>query len=716
MATKPSSGVRIQVHSEVLDLEGEEEGPPLAAYAFASSGKLLARNDLESGKTAVLALPASHEPDRVRFLVGPRLATEGSQLLADLIRIGASEKNLHPAQVGDRITMPVERSQWACWLRFCRVRGTLTKPVSFGTTTMKLPVCGAEVEVYEVDPVPVIVARIPDHLLERLREVVIRPNPDPGPLVAGVIPDNAPGLIEALAARVDDGEQVDDASEVSRPSEGAATKAFRFAGTEQRLVSRVEAVQALEALSDEPALVRAAKASTASFRDALAIHPLVVRSLLCFLWPRAVNTQLVATTTTDECGRFRAVFYRGCTTDVPDLYFKAYRQIAFWRFPIYAPTPISCWTFWDYPCGTEVHLSTTSPFAQTCPPCPPVIAPDHWVLAMAVGNTSLASVRGASASLASTTDASNLGLTDEGQPWGGYLRFRFEFDHSLRIDLGVSYYRVSWRKVGSGNPYVPLTDTQLRHYIHQVGTTFPIDPYVLGPKTVGVTPNLFEMPPAVAPAGGQWVVSNAVVDTASAGFDSTSMAPAAEAGLYEFKLDLFDGSGAQVNASSLGVSYRVPTTTDLTVTIPTAGGDALGLVTAGGSLVFRLRIDNNPCTGSIGAAQLGLQSAADECGVLTYTADAQLSLPFEASHPHGFAIYRFRVVKGLAEVLIDGGAVGPVPGAHALAPTVGELRGVCETAGFAEDLDVTATATDGWGRQSQLDAHPLPRPFVLTPP
>jgi hypothetical protein len=74
----------------------------------------------------------------------------------------------------------------------------------------------------------------------------------------------------------------------------------------------------------------------------------------------------------------------------------------------------------------------------------------------------------------------------------------------LRTDLNVRYYRVSWWKVGSGNPYLPLTNTQLRHYIHKVGTSFPIDPYVLGPQTVNGTPNLLEMPPALPPLG-QWV-------------------------------------------------------------------------------------------------------------------------------------------------------------------------------------------------------------------
>lgn len=59
--------------------------------------------------------------------------------------------------------------------------------------------------------------------------------------------------------------------------------------------------------------------------------------------------------------------------------------------------------------------------------------------------------------------------------------------------------------------------------------------------------------------------------------------------------------------------------------------------------------------------------------------------------------------------------VGPPPGNHTLTPTVASLLGACTTAGFAEALYVTTTATDGWSRQWQYDASPLPRPFVLTP-
>ena len=721
--------VRLHVDAPVLDVRTDEQAPPLTAYAFGSSGRLLDRADVKDGGTT-LSFEQDAEPDQIRLLVGPRIDKEDEgELLSDLMRTRAAERLVRPGDLAGKIALPIDRALWRCWWLVCTVRGTLLKRVFSGGVAIDLPVCDAEVEIYEVDPVPIIVPRIPDWILERLRDVIRIPRPPwppwppedglPFPPRPGPGPDPAPfldvGRLSEASSRVSLVSDHASAPHVEDKLPTGGERLFRFAGEERTTVSRAEASVALQAFVEEPAFVRAASIGVSALRDALIARPDLARPLLCFIWPPAVTTQLVATTTTDDCGHFRATFWRGCSSDVPDLYFKAYLRIGFWRFPIYIPTPIACHTWWDYPCGSEVTLYTSSPFAHTCPPCPPVIAPPHWVLAMAIGNTSLASIRGTGSALAATTNASNIGLTSWDAPFGGYLRMRLEFDNLLRPDLNVRYYRLSWRKTGSGNPFLPLTETQLRHHGHWIGGTFVIDPYVLGPQTVGATTNLFEMPPALPPVG-QWVIADAVVDTSNGGFASASFAPPAEAGLYDVKLDLYDAAGAQVNATALGISYRIPATTDLTTTIPTDDAAALGLVTAGGSLVFQLHVDNNTCVGSIGPAALGGQTVGAECGVLEYgsTSDT-ISLPFTAAHPNGFGTYFFQVVRGLMQVLTDGGATGVPPGTHTLSPTAGALLGACATAGFAEDLYVYTTATDGWSRQSQYDAHPLPRPFVLTP-
>lgn len=756
-------GGRIRIEAKALDVRREEEAPALAAYAFGRSGRLLIRTDLKQGK-GELSIPKTAEPEAIRVVVGPRLESDDPQkLLITLTRLEAPETQVRLEDIKEPLGFPIDRVLWCCWLRLCIVRGTLLKRVSTGGVDVDLPVCGADVEIYEVDPVSVIFPKIPVWILERLREVIRRPWPPPPPddrLTGGVAfppqppgagPDPAPlfgaflsapgragpaagagevaSIRQELTALI---EEVGAEGEAPKSAKPAATgseppeRIFAFETGESTAVEPEEALASVRALADLPEIRAGAASGLSAFRSALLARPELLRPLLCWLWPRAVTMQLVATAVTDECGHFRAPFNVGCSSDVPDLYFKAYRRIGQWRFPIYEPLPVACNTWWDYACGSEVTLITTSPFAHTCPPCQPVIAPEHWVLAMAVGNTSLAAVRGTSIALQPSTNPSNIGLAGpgsgwgDGAPWGADLRLRFEFDYTMRTDLNVRYYRVRWRKAGSGNPFLDLTATQWRHYAHWVGSTLMIEPYKLGPQAVGGTPNVYEMPPALPPVG-QWVIADAVWDTTSALFPSGSLAPglpALGAGLYEFELTLFDAGGAAVNANTLGIHYVVPTTLDLTTTIPTADASLLGLVTGTGRLVFQLHVDNNVCAAALDPPQIGGTVSADPCGLLPYNPGDTVTLKYSASHPNGFATYGHSVVRGatpLPPPISSSGPVGPPPGTHTDADSVSDLLGPCSIAGFAETLSVWAMATDGWSRLSGYDRYAI-QAFVLAPP
>jgi hypothetical protein len=746
-------GARLRIEADIVDLRKDEEAPRLYAYAFSQSGRLLGRSDLKEGK-AELQVPATKEPEAVRVVIGPELESrDEGEVLSALMRLRAPERMVRPERLDEPLRFAIDRPLWHCWLRWCLVRGVLLKRITTGGLHVHLPVCDAEIEIYEVDPVPVILPRIPELVLERIRELVRRPPPPPPEVVPGGIPfppvppgpgpDPAPflgGLVrragrgigrvgraaapiasirqEVLSAlsevRGGQGEQPRDegASDQNEAREGI----FNFASGEAEEIDPQEALASVHALAATPEIVSAAKVSLGTFKSALLAKPALLHPLLCSIWPHAVTMQLVAKAKTDDCGRFRAVFFRGCSSDTPDLYFRAYRRFGFFRIQIYGPLPIACHTYWNYTCGSEVTLVTTSPFAQTCPPCLPVIAPAHWVLAMAVGNTSLAAVRGTSQMLQPTTNASNIGLTSGGAPFGGHVRLRFEFDNTLRTDLNVRYYRVRWRKIGSGNPFVDLTDAVWRHYAHMVGSTLMIEPYKLGPQPVGGTPNLYEIPPALPPAG-QWSIPDAVVDTTSAAFPA-ALAPAnGGEGDYQFELTLFDGGGAAVNANTLGINYVVPTTLDLTSTITTVGAGALGLVTAAGRLVFQLHIDNNRCDAALQPPQIAGSASSDACGLLRYEPGDTVTLQWTAIHPNGFATFKHAVVKGTTELpapMTTSGFVGAPPGTHSDNHSVASLLGDCTIAGFAETVSVWATATDGWSRQSQYDDHAI-QAFALAP-
>jgi hypothetical protein len=745
MPQPSEKGIRLRVKASLLDFR-QDDTAKAAAYVFSSGGQLIAHEALDANFSATLALPAAQEARSLRILVGPQVE-EKEVRLTELIRRGAEERHfrLDPGIPTPSVDIAVIPSKWHCWLLgLCFVRGTLLKRVILGGTPTDLPVCGATVEIFEVDPLLVIIPRLPDLVIERIRDFILRPvfpprpdgpfpPPPPGPFLRPVPGRGPEGFDEGLMAFSARGVAEGEALQVSRAAQMA---------------------QAGPAVSELRYLAQST--DTFQFRQALLNHAVLVQPLLCLFHP-AVTTKLLTTATTDDCGRFHALFFRGCNNpDTPDLYFKA-KQKVFPFFPpitIYAPTPVACFTRWNYQCGSEVTLYTTHPLARTCLPCPPVIAPNNWVLVMAIGNRPVSLIRGASVPLQSTTNATNLGLTltqaqaeapspADGAPFGELLRLRLEFDNSLRQSLGVKYYRVSYRKGASG-AFTQLEGTINRHYTVEVGTDLVLKVFPVGPQVVGTTPNLFEIPPALPPEG-QWTLPNVVEDTTSAKFNTLDLAALAQPGLawpqhgkYQLKVDLFDTAGNLVNidAPATQINYRVPSVTDLSGDIDTDDANALGLVVDDDgdgkkSFIMTLHVDNSRCKAGIAAPKIGTVEASPNCGVLEYDPNSPGSVTMDFSPtfptgiaPIGFASYSFEVTRGATDLTLPpapqvptipaSGAVPIPPAPQSNVQTVLDLLGGCVVAGFAEHLEVSATATNGWRRLWEYDAEEI-RAFVLSP-
>ena len=670
----------------------------------------------------------------MRVLIGIAPMHERRPGLAELVRQGAQEYHVKagPGLEPGPIDAIIDASIWRCWLDFCYVTGTLLKRVNRNGVPIDMPVCDATVGIWEVEPIEIILSRVPVETLDWLRRLIVDPpavapsrqlgtpfpppgpGPDPGPLLAlsqlgGVAPASRPATPPDTGFEPATG--IAQAASVTREGESArARSAMTMTSTRARVAEAesapdagaiAAAVTALAGVQDISAA--AASGQVQALRQALIANEERFRPLLCLLFPRWVTTQFITEVQTDACGHFSAVIWRGCRT--LNLYFTAWQWFfgGFDPVPIriLAPTPISCYTWWDYQCGSEVTLYTTSLFARTCAPCAPVIADPRWVIAMAMGNWPLSRIHGLSSSTpVSGTDA---GLTDGGAPFGGDMRLRLEFDDAL-AGLGVGYYRVSWKKAGTPDTPQPLTADIHRHYAHDVAGNVVVEVYTLGPKTVGSTYPLYEIPPALPPAG-DWSYPDAVQDLSSAVFASTSFVPAPFSGLIELHVDLFDTSGNPVDITTLGIHYVVPTSTDFSGTILTEDANVDGLVSAN-TLVLPFYVDNNPCSALIDAPELNGSTASDVCGVLRYdkTSPGSITLGYHAHHPHGFATYSFALYRGITELVppSQSGAVGS--GDFTATETVATLMGSCEIAGFSENLYVAAMATDGWSRLSQYDA------------
>jgi hypothetical protein len=704
--TSSNRSVSVSLSAPLLHSQGSESRPATAAYAFSPGGHFLGQGVLDAKGQASFEVSVGDAPTGLRVLVGPA-SEEKVPSLEELLRRGAQEKHLRVGAEEARlkVELPINPDVWKNWLLgLCLVKGTLQKRVVRDGITVDLPVCQATVEIYEVDPIWILIPKLPKDLIDRLRDVLVNPipGPDPGPEFPGVFgpfpgpgPDPAPFALNAVSThRVDP-----------------------------------EAISALHAASGSTTLrFMALSGSDQAFRQALVENAILIRPILCWLYPRWVTTRRIGTAYTDECGHFRTYIYKSfLNPDQPDLYFKATQRLfGFFDITIYAPTPIACHTWWDYACGTEVNLYTSHPLAITCSPCPPVIAGDNWVLFMAVGNFPLSRIHGTGQALGASSSF-NLGLTDGDAPWGGLLRPRLEFDNSLRENLGVKYYRLSWKRDAEPDTaYKHLIGPISRHYAHMIGTDLVLDAYPLGPTTVGSQGNLFEIPPSIPPLG-QWSIPDAVEDTTSGKFDTVAAdGTAIMDGNVQLRVELFDTTGAPVNIGAKGVRYFVPTSTDLSGTIHTVDASTLGLV-AGNTMVITLHVNNESCSATIAPPAIGGTVADLCCGVLKYNDGDSVALAWQASHPHGFATYSFGVVRGVSGVYSSSGSVGG--GSFSTTQTVDHLlndnlpagcvAGGCKVAGFSENLYVAVSTTDGWSRQSQYDGRfydaSAVRAFVLAP-
>jgi hypothetical protein len=132
-----------------------------------------------------------------------------------------------------------------------------------------------------------------------------------------------------------------------------------------------------------------------------------------------------------------------------------------------------------------------------------------------------------------------------------------------------------------------------------------------------------------------------------------------------------------------------------------------------------IRIENRACTATITPPVLNGAGATPGCGLLRYAAKNAdpVTMAFTANQPGGFASFSFSLIKGTSGVALPAAPPtrGPVPaGAAPITATVADLLGTCDTAGFAESVYVTASANNGWSRQSQYDASTAIA-FVLAP-
>ena len=734
-----------------IGFEGSpDKGLNVVAYAFDRQGNLLASSPLKDG---LVQLPLSLDQARTaRIFFAPAQPQERTyeKITPDtMISLHAYEVTwkFEPKTRAYEL-LPIPEFLWKWWFFCsCRVRGQVLKPVNVGGSIVDLPVCNARVHICEVDPIWWIIPRLPDPLIIRLRDELLKelehprpiPLPDPPPFVfdPGFIdpsPENIAianrGTLSALqASLLNPGSLVGFNPQPDPPGTPIFSQIDQVALNPQPLPPREIPLSAAINLQPLPprefANLMSLNVETRSaltspsvslVRQTLQNNVTLIRPYLCiwhWLWPYFCRCDEVATLTTDAQGRFDTTIWYLCFGDHPDLYFWVEYNIGGTWTTVYHPNPVCCNTHWDYACGSEVTLRVTDPRVVPCGDVPPDL-PGKVVAVMAIGaGVSLHEIPVDSTGNAPFSGSANEGLANGTNPFGGQLEPRVQFSRSALFASGITHYRWSYRQLteGDGSTHLSVPDSWhamerqvIRHYqvYDPITSSFIFPAYPLGPDPAYPGLNLFQIQPINAPTGRpeDWAPLDDHEDLASAFFESWKT-QGGDAGLgagkYELKLELFNTSGPAptvVNMTASGIALKIP---DMNApfgagTVTTIDADNHYRIKngAGDTVAFRLvlHVDNNVCDSTLyPVSGTGLHVDAD-CGFIQYQPNTTAHLSFMVSHPHDFVTFSYSTVRGTATDVPDADAAGQV-NAGAVA-----LNGFARTGNvFSKDVTVNTLLT-----------------------
>lgn len=565
----------------------------------------------------------------------------------------------------------------------------------------------------EVDRLPWIILRLPDDLVFRLRDDLLReltrpfrppiPIPDPPPFAfdPGFIDPSPENLARSDNLRTRVGLLQRSASSLEQVALNPQPLPPRTAGLErvalnpQPLPPRTAGMEGA-ALNPQPeppiaasfmslpAASRAALTSQSAgiVRQSLLSQIDLIRPYLC-LWPWFwwwwYRCDEIAVLETNAQGRFETTYWYPCFGDRPDIYVWVEFFIGGVWTTVYRP-PIACNTHWDYTCGSDLTIYLTDPRVPVCGD--PGDSPGKSVTVMAIGeNVSTHEIRMSAGSLQ--------GLTAAGEPFGGVLEPRVQFGRTALFAAGITHYRWSYRRLtlsdgstaASDPDFHHLNRSVIRHYampsgVMGVGPSYPTES--MGPEFGAA--DVFKIQPLApsAPGNDGWAIMDSHEDNATAFFESqllNAANPEAVAGKYELKLELFrivGGVPTPVNLTDEGIDLFIPDqdapfgAATITTTAPASAEYYFRDPVTLKKLAFRLvvHIDNNICHGNIIDVSVG-GVGAGSCGFISYTPGASALVSFMASHPHQFATFDFHVYRGSGCAVDEAQANGGVGDASA---------------------------------------------------
>jgi hypothetical protein len=324
-ASETPRSVSLDINVKLADGVVPVRRHPPAVYAFARSGQLIDKTAADVSGHVQLRLPDLRVMQEVRVMVGPDTQAEQSTV-NELARRGAKEQfvRISPTIEPPVLEFEIQPTLYSSWLRHCAVRGVLLRH----HPRANIPIGDAGVQVWEIEPVELMIAKLPDAVVEDFRDLL---------------------LVSSGKRRTDAGR---DATLIRR----AALRAARLQSTKPLVADQMRSLQATPQFAP---LISAANESAAGLRNQLIQAAASLRLLLCLLYPAWIRKHMLANAITDADGCFRAPVFPSSHCPDLNLYFTASTTYYGTSVPVYDPRPVASFTYWDYQAGTEVALLAT---------------------------------------------------------------------------------------------------------------------------------------------------------------------------------------------------------------------------------------------------------------------------------------------------------------------------------------------------------------------
>ncbi|MCH9660814.1 MAG: hypothetical protein K0U54_07870, partial [Bacteroidetes bacterium] len=319
---------------------------PLVGFLFNCHGRLLQwqlADDMEMTFN-LKEYKREIQVDQLRLFIAP--ASDKRILsvtnLQELENYKAYEPIMRSITDGEVTVQPIPEQLSIYWLFCkCRVKGKLSKWFDEGNVWKNKAVCNARVHICEIDPILFWIQKIPDHIIAKVPEAILKP--ERLPEIPRPIPDPLP--FERIKRPVLPQPPVENMFVKSTPTQRAE-----------------EHIQALPKISEE-IKQNLATGNLSTIRKTIVDNYTLFHPWFCFWpwwWPYFYRCKELAVVKTNASGRFDTTITYNCFGDKPDIYIWVEYFINGEWTTVYKP-PIPCYTHWNYICGSDINIQISHP-------------------------------------------------------------------------------------------------------------------------------------------------------------------------------------------------------------------------------------------------------------------------------------------------------------------------------------------------------------------